>query len=1466
MLRAVNEPDPEMMLRMDLTAIALEYNVPRHVARVRLTKAVSDMKRDAIKKGRILHRVIWSKNERMTMRTKAIVGALLFTCILLMATPAHAQGGANFPYGANCQGCGIPGDGSPNNIITSTINCTLGDGTTQCQSNSANYPTLASSTDITEMIWSWQTTTSASGCVVLGAILNTTDRTFCQVDGSGNYVISTSHTVTIHHLVPAAALGNAGNTVGFTVYLASSTSGSTSNPGGTSPGANYGNGWSAWPGPVGITQGPTAYMDVFAPNPQALFPMQWELTAPGVQTAVPGYPSMIPLLLIWKGGNATTVAGLGAVQPADTVAHTYSSTYSAPNSGIWQVSNGTAWVSQGGGTPQWLASATITQGGNTYICSASSTGGVNLTTYQPDSSTCKTSGGADSGIVVVPFYAGQVGSAGTDYRSVQYSSAHAAYYMNMNAAAPPLNPQPTSVMEVFPGIGAITGSMTVNLTLTLYTDATLATVATGTTPVTVSYPITVAAVTPVTQSTPAPSTDAELPAYFAYNAMSMVGIFTNQGIQCSMDNWNIADKTYMWYPFGAGSFAECQTWNYDNSRMATNASDIFLRKMDGTAWPTTWMGTHTYGDNYADEVICPSSDSNSNCWVATNNTCLTGGGCGFTSGSSEPVWNSHSVAGSIVSDGSGSWINAGNQAYWNRNVENSGQPYLNNVLLTNGAAGQYAQFSGALWKNVQRTDDAVLKGTPSGEQTVTGLYSAAVKALPNGDAFGGAFSPFSDDAGRGAAYELMSIATYWREVCREGDCAAFTGNTEFKRLAFYELNSGLNYLDLFSHQPEFSTNESQSYGPVIIPFYTGVTMEADDEWFTTCHDLDPSNTTGICGDARIWPYLKLFTGYAWTHWWDQSFVAGEGVHNYSFSYDPRDIQNHTIIEPFFTELTGPVEPAYPVMFAYCGGDTVNCLLPDGTHYDVASNVIREHQFDGRNCNNWTCTGSGHFYGRVWNGGVPNGFGTQSPKQSGQANKWGMGNDYQNIYGYQSYTTDDLSPSRNPCWTTQSGPCAITTPYADTQPPYMWAYITPGSSGQDDPSAEGHFTGRTDSPIYAFTSTSASIQTWSYEWFATARINYGPNSACNAGSVTTEDAGYPQSPSYSVVSTYLHHWTLTGLTPSTQIYLQFCAVDAAGNQACNSCSAQSIGQGGGINFTTLASTGPVILTTTLPTGSVGTAYSTTLLGSGGFPPYTFTVTGTLPSGLSFTSPTISGTPTGTGGNYPLTLGMSDSHGTFATPVNTSITITDCNIITASLPAATFGVAYSQTLTASVGCIAPLTWGYILSLLPPGLGLNSATGVISGTPTACSTYNVHWTVTDSETPAVTASKLLPITVGGCGGSLTLTCPTFPGGVVNDVYPTQSCTIAGGVSPYTCSISSGSLPAGLNVGTSGSTCTITGTPTATGTSTFNVHVHDSTGTPLTADSPGSITIISTGQLGVTINGSTTATGSVTIGTPNP
>ena len=60
-----------------------------------------------------------------------------------------------------------------------------------------------------------------------------------------------------------------------------------------------------------------------------------------------------------------------------------------------------------------------------------------------------------------------------------------------------------------------------------------------------------------------------------------------------------------------------------------------------------------------------------------------------------------------------------------------------------------------------------------------------------------------------------------------------------------------------------------------------------------------------------------------------------------------------------------------------------------------------------------------------------------------------------------------------------------------------------------------------------------------------------------------------------------------------------------------------------------------------------------------------------------------------------------------------------ITTSSLPAATVGVAYSATLTATGG-IPPYTWSVIAGALPTGLSL-SGTGNITGTPSATGTFN-------------------------------------------------------------------------------------------------------------------------------------------------
>ena len=94
----------------------------------------------------------------------------------------------------------------------------------------------------------------------------------------------------------------------------------------------------------------------------------------------------------------------------------------------------------------------------------------------------------------------------------------------------------------------------------------------------------------------------------------------------------------------------------------------------------------------------------------------------------------------------------------------------------------------------------------------------------------------------------------------------------------------------------------------------------------------------------------------------------------------------------------------------------------------------------------------------------------------------------------------------------------------------------------------------------------------------------------------------------------------------------------------------------------------------------------------------------------------------------------------------------------------------------------------------------------------------TVTDSANPGATAAATLTIAVTE---PLKVTTTSLPGAIAGVPY---SATLAasGGVAPYTWSLASGSLPAGLTLDPS--TGTIAGTPAAPGTSTFTVTVTDS------------------------------------------
>jgi hypothetical protein len=88
----------------------------------------------------------------------------------------------------------------------------------------------------------------------------------------------------------------------------------------------------------------------------------------------------------------------------------------------------------------------------------------------------------------------------------------------------------------------------------------------------------------------------------------------------------------------------------------------------------------------------------------------------------------------------------------------------------------------------------------------------------------------------------------------------------------------------------------------------------------------------------------------------------------------------------------------------------------------------------------------------------------------------------------------------------------------------------------------------------------------------------------------------------------------------------------------------------------------------------------------------------------------------------------------------------------------------------------------------------------------------------------------TIGGCSaaggpcGTITIAPPTLPAGVVATAY-SQQITASGGTAPYTFSVVSGAVPAGLTLTAAG---LLSGTPTTpvTPTSTFTVRATDASG----------------------------------------
>ena len=254
---------------------------------------------------------------------------------------------------------------------------------------------------------------------------------------------------------------------------------------------------------------------------------------------------------------------------------------------------------------------------------------------------------------------------------------------------------------------------------------------------------------------------------------------------------------------------------------------------------------------------------------------------------------------------------------------------------------------------------------------------------------------------------------------------------------------------------------------------------------------------------------------------------------------------------------------------------------------------------------------------------------------------------------------------------------------------------------------------------------------------------------------------------------------------------------------------------------------------LPNGTVAVLYSQTITASGGAAPYTFAVTaGTLPAGLSLNASTgaLSGTPTTTG-SFPFTITATDASGGAGTlgcsgsqPYTLIVGCPAITLAPPSLPNGTVATAFSQTITASGGT-APYTFAVTVGSLPPGLGLNASTGVLSGTPTTAGSFPFTVTATDATggVGSMGCTGTQPYTLIISCATIALSPLSLPSGTAATAY-NQTIAASGGTAPYTFTVTAGSLPPGL--GLNGSTGLLSGSPSATGSFSFTITATDGRG----------------------------------------
>ncbi len=334
--------------------------------------------------------------------------------------------------------------------------------------------------------------------------------------------------------------------------------------------------------------------------------------------------------------------------------------------------------------------------------------------------------------------------------------------------------------------------------------------------------------------------------------------------------------------------------------------------------------------------------------------------------------------------------------------------------------------------------------------------------------------------------------------------------------------------------------------------------------------------------------------------------------------------------------------------------------------------------------------------------------------------------------------------------------------------------------------------------------------------------------------------------YTVTGTIPDGLTISPASPATNSFAITGTPTVAGTFTIDVTATDSIGATAAQSYSVVVNA-PVSLTAgPLPDTSVGAPYnqSITTTGGTGDSTLTYTITGTVPDGVTINPPspatnsiTVSGTPTDVG-TFTISVSATDSLNsapalqTYTVTVNPGVTLTP-----STLPDDTVGVPYNQTISATGGTgdksLAYTITGTIpdgLTILPSSPATNSLT--ISGTPTVAGSFTINISATDSTNAAPVVQSFTIVV----NGPVTLTPATLPNPTVGLQY-NQTISTTGGTGDATLTYTvTGTVPDGLTISPASPATggiTITGTPTDGGTFTIAVSATDSLNAPATQQS---------------------------------